>query len=389
MTYWIIHIILIGTAAIFCKKFIRVDFPGWIYWSALMLKLLAGIILGYIFYEYYGTGDTISFFEIAQGNEKLSNDPRSQFFISILIPIVKLSGKSYWITSLWLSFISFIATWNAVRILSSIFQKSKYPIAICILFIPTVIFWSSGILKDTFAFAALITAIVLIIKFYKHTRLSTLDLLLLIVSMFLLFEIKHYLLITTLIFGGVLVASVMLKQINGKWKWIATLLFLGLTFFSTQVIHPYLTIDRIACTIYQNNVDIQQKSNDPISISIEDPSILSVIRATPSALHTGLFRPSIFDSVPLWGTIHQVENLLLTILLFISLILLIKKKPKIDRPLLFASISCVLLLAIMLPLSTPNFGTLVRYKNAYMPFLFLICSILPYQYSLLNRMINR
>ena len=134
--------------------------------------------------------------------------------------------------------------------------------------------------------------------------------------------------------------------------------------------------------LYQNNKAIIEKSDveDELDIELQTETWSEILSNVPKALHAGLFRPSIYDQTPIWGWLHRAENLVLTILVLMSFILVLKEKPSVDWPLLIASICGILLLAILLPLSTPNFGTLVRYKNAYMPYLFLISFILPYRY---------
>lgn len=381
MTYWIIHITLMGFFSYLSFRFLRGDFHDWVFWTGLVLKLVAGIILGLMFIYHFGSGDTITFFELAKEGTEIYNQPRTQFFVTLIRPIVLLSGGSYWITSLWISFISFVACWNALISLSRLYPKIKRLLAVCFLFIPSVVFWSSGVMKDALTFAALLTVIAVSLSLHNQAKLSLRDILLFLIGAFLLFKIKHYLLISTLIFFSILLSNLALKKMQGRTRWIVAIICLLVIWGSTQFIHPYLKVNRIAWALYENNHAINQQSDTmQLNIIIEDDSWISVIREVPNALHAGLFRPSILDKTPIWGWIHKVENLLLTTLMFLSLLLYIKLKPKMDWPLLIAATICILLLATMLPLSTPNFGTLVRYKNAFMPFLFLMSSILPYQY---------
>ncbi|WP_436515567.1 hypothetical protein [Ekhidna sp. To15] len=383
MTYWIIHIVIIGLLSYLLFRNLKSDYPLLIFWTALVAKLIAGIILGLIFYDYYGSGDTITFFEMAKsnGSENAENQPRTQFFVEFIRPIVQSSGGSYWITSLWVSFISFVAIWNAVIIFSKLYPKIKILFAASFLFIPSIVFWSSGIMKDAITFAALISIVAVALKFHNGVKLSVRDLLLLLIGAFILLKIKHYIFITSLLFCGILLSNFIFRKTEGTIKWYITLITIVAVFGMTQIIHPYLKVNRIAWTLYENNQAINQKSDsNQLDIVIEDDSWYSVLNEIPRALHAGLLRPSILDKTPVWGWIHKVENLILTMSIFLSLLLYVKLKPKIDWPLFIATSFCILLLATLLPLSTPNFGSLVRYKSTYMPFLFLISSILPYQY---------
>ena len=384
MIYWILNIVLLAGLSYLIFRLLKSTFKPWVFWIALGLKLTAGLILGLIFYEYYGTGDTITFFEAAKSSnfENLNEQPRTQFFILILRPIVLITGGSYWLSSLWLSFISFVASWYAAVMMICLYPNLRAIIAISFLFIPSVVFWSSGIMKDTLAFAALCIIVSMLLVLYKRFKIHPGQVLILIIASYTLFQIKHYLFITSLLFAGSLLASVLFKKIKSQWRWVATISIFIFALGATQFIHPYLELDRIPWTLYENNSAILEKSDpeDRLNIVIENDSWSAVISEIPSALHAGLFRPSIFDQTPVWGWIHRVENLILTSLMIMSILLYFKQKPKVGWVLFCSAIACILLLAIMLPLSTPNFGTLVRYKNAFMPFLFLISSILPYQY---------
>lgn len=381
MIYWIIHIAVLGVLSYTAFRFLKSDLPAFVFWLGLVLKLAAGIVLGYIFLEYNEKVDTFSFFESAKAGLNLADQPRSQFFIVLLRPLIRITGESYWITSLWLSFISYIACSYATVTFSAVYPILKNIFAACLLFIPSVVFWSSGVMKDALTFGATAALASIVVKYYKQSKISLGDFIVLMLSTFLLYKLKHYLLITSLLFIGSLIASVVLKKIETKWKWpLAALVFIA-AFSSTQFIHPYLKINRLAWTLYVNNQIINQKTNEnQLDIQIEDDTWPAVMKEVPKALYAGLFRPGINDQTPAWGWIHKIENLTLTVLLFLSLLLWVKLKPDIDWPLFIAASMCMLLLAILLPLSTPNLGSLVRYKNAYMPFLFLFATILPYQY---------
>ncbi|MEO1254445.1 MAG: hypothetical protein AAFY41_06110 [Bacteroidota bacterium] len=237
-------------------------------------------------------------------------------------------------------------------------------------------------MKDTLTFSAVAIIIAILHKFYHTQKVNAFELLFLIASGFILLRLKHYLFITVIIYASVLLSIITAKKFANKWKWGAVCFLLIASFTIIQHVHPYLNVNRLAWVLYQNNKSIIQKS-DPaksLDLQIEDDSWSAVLKELPKAIHVGLFRPSFLDKVPPMGFIHQLENMIISTLIILSIILLLKEKHLLDKPLIISAISCILLLAALLPLSTPNFGTLVRYKNAYMPFLLLLSSILPYKY---------
>lgn len=399
MIYWFIHILIIGFLSNLAFKRLGSPFKPLLFWSALGLKLSAGIAVGLIFHFYYGWGDSLNFFEkavelsalnlsdhfndlVADGSYATNNQPRDLFFIKLLSVFARITGASYWITSLYLSFISFLASWFFVITITRIFPKAKTVAEMALLFIPSIIFWSSGILKDTISSTALILSVTILLKGVYLKKSSILEIILVIISLIVLFNIKHYLFITFILFAGLFFGLHLLRVFKNKVKWIIALGIMIIALASTQYVHPYLTWDRIPQTVLEINKTISENSSqsDQSMISIEEPTWNAIASATPRALFTGLFRPSIFDTTIPFGWIHKVENFILIIISILSILLWIKEKPKVDLTILIPALVFICLLASMLALTTPNLGSLVRYKNAFMPFLFLITSILPYRY---------
>ncbi len=398
MIYWIVNIAIIAIAAGLYYKQYNHGLSVWIFGSALIMKLIAGMMVGWIFYNYYQSGDTILFFEESKKIASLpwseyvetlrapstyltSNRPRVLFFTKLLSFFTLITGGSYWLASLYLSLISFLASWFLVTTLIRITPANKNPVIFCFFFIPTIVFWSSGILKDSITFGALLYLVAISIKVYYSKKVPLLEWLIACVALFVLFRVKHYILISFIVFAGLVVFTKLIKETNLVRR--ITAFSIGiLAIVATQFVHPYLRFDRLALTVYETNQAILEKS-DPINrlnLEIEKPALESIAKHIPMAVQIGLFRPSVFDHSTIWGWLHRLENLLLLFLFALSIILYFKIKPKIEVPLILSAVVTIILLATMLALSTPNFGTLVRYKNAFLPFFFLLCSILPYQY---------
>ena len=395
MIYWFIHSIVLMTLVILIFKKWRGDLHPILFFSALTLKLFAGLLLGYIFLHYYGGGDTWFLFEEARDLARLPSEtyvdmlfsvsdyevstrPRVLFFAKFLSLLLPITNGSYWIVSLYLSFISFCAYWYITLVITKVYPTIKSLAVIVFLFVPSVVFWSSGVLKGSIANSALVVLIALFLD-HRANRLARVAVAVLCV--FILFKVKHYLLISSILFFGVYFAVYLLTTKRGLVR-IASIFSLLIAAGLTQVIHPYLKVNRLAQTLYENNQAIIQKTDEGSQIGIEISSAKwkDIIRAAPRAILTGLFRPTLNDRIHIWGWIHTTENTLVAMLTILSVLLLYKHPPTLDIPLLTAAIVSIIVLASLLALSTPNFGTLVRYKNAFMPFWMLIVSILPFNF---------
>ncbi|MEM6735927.1 MAG: hypothetical protein AAGC64_06125 [Bacteroidota bacterium] len=398
MINWIIHLVFLVVLATVCFKKLNTDLPLILFALTLILKLTAGLILGWIFTSYYQSGDTLVFFEkskilaklpileylkviFSSSTYEVSAEPRVLFFTKFLSFFVRITSGSYWISSLYLSFISFCAAWYSVHVLKNIYPSILTISMVSFLLIPTVVFWSSGILKDSLAFSALAFLVSIVLKVYHKKRTSFFEMLLFIMGIFILLKMKHYLLISFLLLVGLLSFCALFKQSSLNYRLLGIGIFV-VAVITTQFIHPSLKFNRLVHTLYKNNQTIKTKT-DPqnrLSIDIESPEILSLLNEVPEAIHIGLFRPSLFDKTSIWGWFHRIENTILAFLFSFSLLLYLKYHPKLDLSLVISSMITMLILATILSLSTPNFGTLVRYKNAFLPYFFLLCSVLPYKF---------
>lgn len=397
MIYWIINSVIIILLGWLIIKTTQSVLPVVICSSGLIIRLVSGILGGILFYTLYPETDSISFFtltnqaldegslwSIFNGNfdaGSYTNQPRVLFFIKVLSVFLLISGGSYWIASLYLTLLSFAASAYFVTSYIKIFNTHKTEVIIAFFFIPSILFWSSGILKDTLAFSAFLILITLTLRLHQK-RIRWYDVFLGLLFLIVLFKVKHYLLITWLIFTGILIAFQLFLKLKGATRWAVSLLVIGSFFTLTQFVHPYLNVERIPQTVYELNHQIIDSTNPEkqLAIRVEEPTWKALVMEVPKSLFVGLFRPNIFDSTPVWGIPHKIENLILTILFISSILIFIQKKPKVNWHIVIPSIVCICMLAILLTMTTPNLGTLVRYKNAFMPFLFFLVSILPYQY---------
>lgn len=402
MSYWAANLLVLGGLSFGLYKVFAKEVAPWLFWSALLIKLTAGLVVGWIFGHYYGGGDTFLFFEKAvllaaepfptyidhlfsPSNYDTTQHPRIVFFSKLLSPLALLSGGSYWLASLYLSWISFAAfLWVAVR-MGYLFPAFRSLAFVCFLCIPTVVFWSSGILKDGLASAAFSLCIIQIISAYKGKKVSTVALLSALFSLYLLWKLKPYLLIMVLGFAGLISLFQLLARASFRKKilWVVLGLF---ALVAVQEVHPYLTLDRLPLTLFENNQSIAKNTlpSQHTGILLDGATWKDVLPFIPQALHTGLLRPSLFDTLSPLAWPHRIENFLLTVLLVLSLLIAFQTQPSIGWRLMVPAIACIGILAMVLALATPNFGTLVRYKSAFMPFLFYMSALLPYQHLVIK-----
>lgn len=368
--------------------------------TTLLLKLAAGIVLGLIYRE-LGSGDTLHFYhegiEIAQRSDnswlayferlttanypEYKGEARTEFFTKLLSPFLILTNNNYWLTAIYLSLINFLCTWFFIRALLKIFPDLKWPALISFMLVPSVVFWSSGILKDSLANGMTFLLFAFAITYDTNRKIRIWEYFLAAIALVLVIKLKFY--VGALVILGlslIVLIRIVSTFIRGNVAWVM-LGMLGVgSLYLVSLIDYNLHLSHLPLSIYENNQAIL-KASDPgqaISFTME-PSWISLLINAPQFLLYGLFGPFPFQGNP-YNIIYWLENITLLILIFFNFKLLFieKVQPRFHKLFWFA-ICFVLVLATFLPMSSPNFGTLTRYKAVYLPLLFMFLSYLPIQ----------
>ena len=116
-------------------------------------------------------------------------------------------------------------------------------------------------------------------------------------------------------------------------------------------------------------------SGSRIEMSKMDPSTAGFFKMLPEGLINGFFRPFIWESNTAFMLINALENTLLLLSLFLSIVFF-RKKISINWNLLFFALSFIFILNSIIGMSTPVLGALVRYKLPTLPFYMLIISLI-------------
>lgn len=377
---------------------------------ALLLHVIAGIGLGLLYKFYYGESDTIIYFQEGlklndllfsdvsgylnflwnnAGDDSFLNtlvytDKRALFMVKISSIILLLSLNNYWIASIYFSIISFLASWQISSVLNHYFTSHRSAIVFSFLFIPSVVFWSSGIVKESVALASLLCIVSNFIWFYKNGKLVWWQWLMSILCIWLLYNSKYYYLAVVM---PVMITTVIVQRICAYWpkrSFIQELLmwltiFCSFSLLVTQL-HPNFYPSRFLAVIYGNYLAFIANSapEDVMHFQYLSENWVNVMLLSPWAFVSGLFRPFVWESTNSLQTIAALENTFFLVLTISSLHALRTLSKHVDRVLIFATLVYCFVLCVFLTLATPNFGTLIRYRVGFLPiFIFLTASSSP------------
>jgi hypothetical protein len=386
----------------------------------LMVKLLGAIGVGVIYKFYYIQGDTLAYFEAGLLlNEYFWRSPLTYFQIlfsdfdsfipyfpeipyiygagflkgeSTLI-ISKISAvfsflcfDSYLSTALLFAFFSYSGIWALFKIFIRIYPQLKKEMAIAVLFIPSVFFWGSGILKDSITISAIgwiVYGVYYIFFLRKRLFLSFVMILfwgnlLAIAKIYVLAAILPPL-VLWLVFG-------LLKSNSNPYRkslltgGVLAIFLVGFALYSNQlaqkiqetaienVLKEALVSAHWNATGYTNSSSSAYEI-DFKALDVNNPgSFFSIL---PKTISISLYRPFLWEANKVIILLAAIENFFF---LWMSIRLFIKRNPFRVFKTLFADpnliffLSFVFIFSFVVGLSSGVYGALVRYKIPMLPF---------------------
>jgi hypothetical protein len=397
VVFILLNVVLIGVIAWWFRRKTPPALAT-IYWPALAVKLVAGMALGLLYKYYFEAGsDTFGFFRDALrinewavqspgayfgfllggelGVEIYNSEPRTLLFITILSLVNFISGFNYWLSSCWLSLFSFLGAWQLFEVLSKHFPRHRTVFAIALLFFPSITFWGAGILKESLAWGSMCLICAAFVDGIHKRAPRRMQWVVLALAILLLLNLKYY-------WAAVLAVCTITSLIIRFAPWrgvprlsVQTVLWLVLFAMLILIVtrtHPNFHMERFVSVIVENHNTIIDSSEPENVIHYNNlhQSWSSLAFNAPWALLSGLFRPFVFEAHSVASCVYAIENLLLLVL-FIAWI----TRPQWSREnhiILLATVVCCVVLCVFLALSTPNFGTLSRYRIGFLPFLVIL-----------------
>lgn len=374
---------------------------------ALLLKVIAGLLLGLVFKFIYGGGDTFSyyseglrlasyirihpgsFFHVLNQTEQLrdlwpeltfTGQPRALFFSKIVAVIYLFTHANYWLMSIYFSLLNFLAALILVRQLVHQFKGIKTAAIVAFLFFPSVVFWSSGILKESVAISALYFIVAFMLR-EEHPRnvKEWLWVVGFLLAVYLLWKLRYFYLgvclpLSVAAFAGRQSQRYIRRQRIGKaFPWILYGATAMVLFIFISRMHYNLRHEHFINVVYENYRLFIARSAPGTAVIFKNlrPEWSSFLIHAPKALFSGLFSPNLWQVHNLKQWPQAIENFFLLVISLISLFSLIKKRP----PLHFWGLSAliyIVLMSVLLVYASPNYGSLMRYRAGYLSFFVLL-----------------
>ena len=362
-----------------------------------LLKILAGIAIGWIAIHIYGPGndywDTNDYareeYQLLQTNsfkyliniftsgyqggyagmfssgDSYWNDLKGNIVIKLVSIFNIFSRGDYYINSLFFNFIIFFGHVILYRLFIKMFPGKHILVIIGCFLLPSMLYFSSGIHKDGLVFLMLSILIYSVYQSILKNRFNSKRVLLIVVSLALLFLLRNFICLALLpaLFAWIFATKT-------KWPAIpifaAIYLLCGLLVFNIDNIVPKIKPLEIIIVKQTEYLKLQGAATQ-IELTPLQPTFKSFAFNAPQAINHIFLRPYIWELpvksvLPLSLELLGYQFLILLLIFFRGRDFDFAQKP-------FLLFVCFFIVSVLLMIGyiVPNLGSLVRYRSLYLP----------------------
>lgn len=375
--------------------------------KALFVKIFGGLGFLMLTVYYWGGGDTYSYWNTANDFTSLAfSDPlegirimftshknmnwylydfaynrhhflsSSDTFTTVKITAIlnMLSFRSYVVTTVLFSTLSFLGVYNMYFMFCKVYPHLRRQLFYGFFYIPSVILWGSGILKDTITIACVGWMVYSFMNLVLFKRKKSLSIFIIIVATITTFYLKPYILYilypSLLIWVQSNIKEIIKNNLIRKIlaPFIATTLILGTGMFIRNLSADAgrYKLDQIQRTLegFQSWHTTVSSTQSGYSLGEMDFSTFGIIKKIPASIEVTFFRPYIWEVYNASTLLAAIEG---TILILIVAWLFLKYRLRLfrliyrNKDVLFLMVFSILF-GIVVGLSSYNFGALSRYK---------------------------
>lgn len=400
------------------------------------VKVIGAIAVGMIYQFYYGKGrpggDTFNYFhqagiileafskspavgwELLMANGEYTpkimayasrmywfNSSTEYFIVKVTALLGLFTGHTYTATAILYAAISYSGVWALYRSFYKFFPLLHQELALAMLFIPSVFFWGSGILKDTITLGALGWATWAIVRIFFERKGVVTAAAILLLSLYTIYSIKIYIVLCFLPAAILWVFIANVEYIKSKMvRILVTPLVLVvaamLGYFAMAKVgedNTRYSLDNMAETAeitarYLSYVGELQGGSVYTLGDNFDFSPAGMLRKFPLAVNVTLFRPYLWEArnpVMLLSALESLATLWLTLLVIYKSGIGQIIKNMMSKPIILFCMMFAIAFSFAVGISTYNFGSLVRYKIPILPFYVASLFILRYYAHELKR----
>lgn len=296
----------------------------------------------------------------------LLNDNRLVIRVNAVFRIV--SFGNYHVHSLLLNFLAFVGSFSLARLFLE-YSRSKWKTYLAVFLIPSVVFWSSGILKE----AVLLFGLGLFgWNFHKlmFDRWNWKRIPFLVFLLGILLVMKLYVFVA---FVPAVIAWWISKNTKRTILVHFSMIILGIIFgYALAWMIPELNFLKIIADKQKDFINLSKafNVNSAIEMSYLEPNFWSFIKATPNALLNSITKPWPSEVKGILFIPPLLENLFIIGIVILSWFYG-KRIGSREWKFVIFCLTFSFILFLIIGLTTPIIGAIVRYKIPAIPFLMI------------------
>jgi hypothetical protein len=403
---------------------------------AFTLKIMGAILLGVIYQYYYKGGDTLNYWHQTQVINSSMDESFGTWFRLISaqadiydVDVYKYTIQLYWYggsspeylisiigaligmitmttylpTAVIFASLSFIGVWKMAVVFTKLYPRLTKQMALAILFIPSVIFWGSGFMKDAITLTAIGWVTHFFYNIFYENKKIIFNSAFALLFLYIIFVIKSYILMAFLpaaLLWGIGLLSYKIKDTR-------LIMFVRYSLYAASIAGIFLVGGRLQTEMFgEYNVESlgyksfvtrdylyrisMEQDGSGYTLGDFDPTLMGMLQQAPAGVNVTLFRPYLWEARKPIVMISALESLLYLIFTIVAIVrnnpIRVIQRILADETLQFCLIF-TLVFAMAVGISTSNFGSLVRYKIPCLPFytVFLIILFYPPKQELVLR----
>jgi hypothetical protein len=398
MLVYILFFFYLFTGTILLHLLIRRKiFPFTIYHTAsvLFFKIFMGCLYGWVFLHYYSGDDTWAYFNESKDETGMLLRHPLQFFrvfspsnsfrpgfngwdalvfyikhfekwfmVKGLAVLNLVSGKNYYIDVLWFEFLTIPGPLLLFKLLARQFPLRTGMNFLLIFFIPSVIFWCSGIRAEALI---LLSLVLMIYNGQAYAQKPKVGNIIGVLAGFCgVLLIRYQFLAIFLPAFGAYMVSLRKKELTPVWFNRVFVLFI-LIFGASLFLSPPYQLSRPVLHAQQEFFLL--KGNTRYALDSLKPGLPGFVRVLPQAIANSALRPYPWEGKSLLQSLSAVDVLFLIagiLFFFLSL----RKRQQVAYPVYWLFLYYGLSQLIIIGFVVPFPGAIVRYRS--IPFLLLV-----------------
>lgn len=272
-----------------------------------------------------------------------------------------LSGYNLYINTLFFSFLSFSGCFMLYRFFKRFLLDNPEVLAMPFFLLPSLVFWSSGALKESLLYFSIGLLVYPLHKPYSFKSFA-----LQLLALGILWNIKVHIIVFALSSAALaLPFFIQTRRVKIFTMAVIALLF---TFGAYWAIENKICETIIAKRNEFSDLAIKENAGSSSDVQVLIGNCETVFEQIPMALTNSILRPFIWSSRNIFELGFALENLMLLAMLFYSL----KFRTKASASAIAVAVSCfsfAILNYLIIGITVPIMGAVVHYRAVATPFL--------------------